>query len=143
MAQENSSKRSSGLLGRLVQSVHSGVERKRQEMKEANEARAAGKVWNAETKQWCFYLIEDEYNDLDADQPQLHSASSSTVGGTSSVEERKVKDREYYDLLEVSTNADGATIKKAYYKHARKVRTRMPRDKMISIEFKKDTLQWE
>merc|ERR1719223_951558 len=39
----------------------------------------------------------------------------------SSGEEKNVKDREYYDLLAVSTNATQGEIKKAYYKEARKV----------------------
>jgi curved DNA-binding protein CbpA len=96
-----------------------------EEMSLAQEAKEAGKVWNGKTKQWEFYMIDEELKALQAeDATTIDSSSSSGSGGASSnpgsVAERKVKDREYYDLLGISTNADAAAIKKAYRKVALK-----------------------
>jgi len=43
-----------------------------------------------------------------------------TASTGESATEKKVKDREFYDLLKVSTNASQGDIKKAYYKEARR-----------------------
>jgi curved DNA-binding protein CbpA len=102
--------------GGLVKTVHTGVRKKRAEIREANEAKAAGKIWNPETKEWYFYLLDEEFRALEVEKVVT---ATSTVGGSES-EERPVADREYYDLLKVSTNADTSTIKKAYYREARK-----------------------
>ena len=93
------------------------AKKKRDEIREANEARAAGKVWDHKTKSWKFYILDEELEEL----AKLDSSSTQTSASSSfnESEERKVKDRTYYDLLKVSTNANAAAIKKAYYKEAR------------------------
>ncbi len=81
---------------------------------EAREAEAAGKVWDEKTERWVDrvpWLLENEAAKVAA----LDDASGKTVAG------RSVKETEFYDLLGVETDADDATIKKAYYKKARKM----------------------
>jgi len=98
--------------GRLVQSVQSNIAKKQEEAKEAREAKAAGKIWI--NGKWDFYVLDDEWKELESN-PLLNSQDSSTMSD-SIKEEREVADREYYELLQVSTNADAAAIKRAYYK---------------------------
>jgi curved DNA-binding protein CbpA len=116
----STSEPNSGGIGRLFQSIQSGVQKKRDDLREASEAKAAGKVWNSETKQWEFYLLDQEFADLEVlSNDQQNNGATSTGPADGGEAERPVKDREYYDLLKVSTNADSATIKKAYYREAR------------------------
>jgi curved DNA-binding protein CbpA len=97
------------------------VQKKRDAILESNEAKAAGKIWNPETKQYEFYFIDVEYTTLESKIQQQNqediATASSSIGGDGA--EKPVADREYYDLLKVSTNADTSTIKKAYYREAR------------------------
>lgn len=106
-----------GGLSRLFQNIQSGVQKKRDELREASDAKAAGKVWNGESKKWEFYLLDQELTELEATPDESSASTAATNGGTGA--ERPVKDREYYDLLNVSTSADASTIKKAYYRQAR------------------------
>jgi DnaJ domain len=80
-----------------------------------------GMLWNQEKREWYFYILDDEHDEIERLQKEMNSrASHGGQGGVATnIEERKVKDREYYDLLKVSTNAAQADIKKAYYKEAR------------------------
>jgi DnaJ-domain-containing protein 1 len=81
---------------------------------EAREAEAAGKVWDDKTEAWVDrvpWLLENEAAKVEA----LDDASGKPTGG------RDVKETEFYDLLGVELDADDATIKKAYYKKARKM----------------------
>jgi len=102
---------------RFAKSVQGGIEKKRNEINEANEAKAAGKVWDPESASWQFYLLDVEFEELA--KQETGSVSTSAASSFNETEERHVKDREYYDLLGVSTNADAGAIKKAYYKAAR------------------------
>ena len=105
----------------FVSSVQKGIHDKQEEGRLKEEAKKAGKLQDPVTKEWKFYYIDEELNTLEEKAKAFSAAgatSSSTVGDIA--DERKVADRTYYDLLEVSTNADSNQIKKAYYKAARK-----------------------
>jgi len=118
-------------LNRFVSSVKTGVANQQKRINDAREAKEAGKVWDPEKREWVFYLLDDEWEQVCSSYSAMESQESSSSAGLSSgssiggggaegEEERKVADREYYELLCVSTNADAVAIRKAYYKVARK-----------------------
>lgn len=85
---------------------------------EAMSSAKQGMVWDKRKREWYFYYLDKEWEEILAEEAlKTGSTSSSAAGGQP---EKKVKDREYYDLLNVSTSATPADIKKAYYKEARK-----------------------
>mmetsp|Transcript_52097 Transcript_52097/g.156329 ORF Transcript_52097/g.156329 Transcript_52097/m.156329 type:complete len:792 (-) Transcript_52097:1935-4310(-) len=89
---------------------------------EAMKSSKQGMQWDHEKREWIFYYLDgekDEVEKLEAEVKKGKTASGEAAGG--SLTEKKVKDREYYDLLGVSTGATQGEIKKAYYKEARKV----------------------
>jgi curved DNA-binding protein CbpA len=112
-------------------SLQRGWQAKQEEMRAVNEAKSIGKVYKKETKTWEFYFLDSEWAEIEEEEKKLKeqqqnakiSSSSNNSGEATGVqqeaEERPVKDREYYDLLEVSTNASETDIKKAYRKKAR------------------------
>ena len=102
-----------------MKSVQKSVANHQEATKLKQEAKEVGKVWNSETKMWEFYFLDQELEHVEALLQEELSNDNSNKPGTDEAE-RPVADRQYYDLLSVSTNADDATIRKAYFKAARK-----------------------
>ena len=65
-----------------------------------------------------FYILDDELKEVERLEKEQNEKSQKSKT-SDSTEERKVKDRQYYDLLKVSTNATSGELKKAYYREAR------------------------
>ena len=83
---------------------------------EAREAEAKGLIWDEKTESWIErvpWLLENEASKVAA----MEEDGSKSGGGGA----RDVKETEFYDLLGVELDADDATIKKAYYKKARRM----------------------
>lgn len=109
-----------GWFSGFAASVQIVAAKKSAEVRAAKEAKEAGKVWDSEKKQWILYSIDEEWAELESAEVPGSEIDASSHGGTGETKgERKVKDREYYDLIGVSTDADDSRIKKAYYKKAR------------------------
>jgi len=87
--------------------------------KQANDAAKKGMQWNDEKREWVFYFLDEEQKEIEKWESDKISGKSGRVGGV--LNEKKVKDKESYDLLGISTSATSGEIKKAYYKEARKV----------------------
>ena len=66
-----------------------------------------GMMWDVDRRDWYFYSLEQELVDIRTREAKLQTESSNTTG---KLEETLVKDREYYDLLKVPTNASSAEL---------------------------------
>lgn len=86
---------------------------------EASKSTKEGKVWDDDKRVWYHYFIDTEVDEIDRLEAEAQDGLKTASSGK--MMEKEVKDREFYDLLNVSTNATPGEIKKAYYKEARKV----------------------
>lgn len=117
-------------VGSFLHNVQKSVESKQEELRIAKEAKEVGKIWDKKKQAWVFYFLDAEWEELMEKEKtlgkkgsNLSGAASSSAGagaGSTMEEERVVKDRTYYDLLNVSTNANDIELKKAYRKMALK-----------------------
>mmetsp|Transcript_21098 Transcript_21098/g.31264 ORF Transcript_21098/g.31264 Transcript_21098/m.31264 type:complete len:511 (-) Transcript_21098:86-1618(-) len=103
-------------VGTWFANVQRSVEAKQEEMQRAKEAKEAGQVWDKEKKEFVFYFLDKEWETILGKEKAMNKISAESG---EEEQEKEVKDREYYDLLGVSTNATSADLKKAYYKKAR------------------------
>ena len=104
----------------LFSSVQMAVEANQEERRLSKEAKEAGKTWDKKKQQWVFYFLDDEFEELELELQQKQKQKNASLGGPGSKNERPVKDRTYYDLLQVSTNVNDVELKKAYRKMALK-----------------------
>jgi hypothetical protein len=91
---------------------------------EAVNASKAGMQWDNDKREWIFYYLNKDMEEVQELEAVLKAEKAGTTASGDAakidINEKKVKDREFYDLLGVSTNASAGDIKKAYYKEARK-----------------------
>ncbi|KAL7540202.1 hypothetical protein ACHAXR_012865 [Thalassiosira sp. AJA248-18] len=91
---------------------------------EAVNSTKAGMQWDQEKREWIFYYLNKDKAEVEELEAALKAEKAGTTASGDAAKmdlnEKKVKDREFYDLLGVSTNASAGDIKKAYYKEARK-----------------------
>lgn len=79
---------------------------------EAIRSAQKGMTWDEEKREWIYYFLDQEKDiiekeELEKKKTSLQGGKTSSTGSSSSSlnSEKKVKDREYYDLLGVSTSA--------------------------------------
>jgi len=87
---------------------------------EAIDSSRKGMIWNEKTREWYRYKLDEDMKEVEVLEEERKRKGSQIGSNISSGPERAVKDRTYYDLLGVSTNATQGAIKKAYYVKARK-----------------------
>mmetsp|Transcript_34487 Transcript_34487/g.53935 ORF Transcript_34487/g.53935 Transcript_34487/m.53935 type:complete len:726 (+) Transcript_34487:97-2274(+) len=96
---------------------------------EAVSSASKGMVWNEETREWYYYNLREEMEEIEQKLKEQEAQKKGGKNGASQQQqqsstfglpERKVKDRSYYELLGISTSSNQNEIKKAYYVKARK-----------------------
>jgi len=125
----------SGGFGGFFKNITKGIQAKQEDFRIAQQAREAGMIWDKKENQWTFYLLDQEWEEIEEKDREYKNNSNSNNGGEKN--ERVVKDREYYDLLGVSTGATAVDIKKSYYKKARLVHPDKCNDPDAADKFQK------
>ncbi|KAF8819917.1 DnaJ domain-containing protein [Cardiosporidium cionae] len=107
----------------------------------------SGKKWNYRKREWIdgSYYLEKEIEEVLKSPPPEYLTStddpSSTTGGENEAEsptrtQRAVVERDYYDLLEIPTNATPNEIRRQYYKLARRYHPdKNPNDPFAKTKF--------
>ena len=85
---------------------------------EAVSSSAQGKIWDDEKREWIFYKLDEEAEEVKKIEETRRKEGGGTGAGSGPT--RKVKDETYYKLLGVPTNATNGQLKKAYHKLALK-----------------------
>lgn len=80
-------------VGSFFGKVQKGLEDKQKEMAEAKQAKQIGKIWDKKEKQWVFYYLDNEWEELMEKEKVLGNKQQRGGGTSSSEEERPVKDR--------------------------------------------------
>jgi curved DNA-binding protein CbpA len=113
-------------VGSLISNVRTTVDQRLDDARRIQEAKAAGKIHHRETNEWCYYYLDEDLRRVEEELASKKKKEETTeehatadADGSSPAPEKKVADRTYYDLLQVPTNVDAGTLKKAYYKLAR------------------------
>lgn len=92
---------------------------------EAFRERAAGKIWDEDTRAWVSYDLNDEARTMlaitEEDWCRQHGIKMDGGGGAAEGRSGKVKETELYDALGVESDAGSSTIRKAYFKLAKEL----------------------
>jgi len=82
-------------VGSFLGKVQKGVEQKQTEMKQAREAKEAGKIWDKTEQRWVFYFLDQEWDELlEKERTMIKKpGTGGSSDGTTAENERPVKDR--------------------------------------------------